>query len=111
MTMGTRYEIEPVRVGRATDRRRPALVVAVILVVVAAVLLKPWDVSTSVAPQASVVAVRPTDAPVDAVAPPVPRVLRPPPTDPSRGGPAGRLTTPDLRVAGNASTRHECYGG
>lgn len=75
--METRYEIEPERVGRATDRRRPAALLAVALIVVAAVLIKPWAGS-----ETTIQAVRPTPEPVVAVAPPLPRILtaRPLPT-------------------------------
>ena len=65
------YEVEPERIGRATGRRRPAALVAIALVVVAVVLVKPWD-----RPDTSAPAVVPaTPEPVVAVAPPVPRIL------------------------------------
>jgi len=42
-TMETRYKIEPERIGRPGDRRRPLVAILVGLIVVTAVLLKPWD--------------------------------------------------------------------
>ena len=68
--METRYEIEPERVGRATDRRRPAGLIAVAVVVVAAVLIKPWD-----APASPTQAARATPEPIVAIAPALPRIL------------------------------------
>lgn len=41
--METGYEIEPERIGRTTDRRRPLVVIVVALIVAALVLVKPWD--------------------------------------------------------------------
>lgn len=48
--METRYEIEPERIGRPGDRRRPLVAIVVGIVVVAAVLLKPWDAPTTPGP-------------------------------------------------------------
>lgn len=68
--METRYEIEPERIGRPGDRRRPLAAIVVGLMVVAAVLMKPWD-----APTTPSQAVRSMPAPTVAVASPVAPVL------------------------------------
>ncbi len=63
--METRYEIEPERIGRPSDRRRSIAAIVVGVFVVAVVLLKPWD-----APTAPSQAVRPTSVPAIADASP-----------------------------------------
>jgi len=63
--METRYEIEPERIGRPSDRRRPFVAIAVGLAVVAAVLMKPWE-----GPDTRPRAVRPTTAPAVAATTP-----------------------------------------
>ena len=69
--METRYEVEPERVGRAADRRRPLVAIVVGLVVVAAVLVKPWAGPTP-SPAAG-----PASAPPAAVASPAGSAVSP----------------------------------
>ena len=86
--METRYEIEPERVGRATDRRRPAALIAVALIVVAAVL----DQAVGWRRRPTVQAVRATPEPVGRGRPATAADPRPSLTTPS---PAA---DPDLAV-------------
>ena len=74
--METGYEIEPERVGRTTDRRRPLVAIAVALVVAAAVLVKPWD-----APRDRTPAVEPTSVPALALVSPGVSLPDPRPVD------------------------------
>lgn len=64
--MDTRYEIEPERIGRPGDRRRPLVAIVVGLIVAGAVLVKPWDAPQTVSPTAG-----PTTTPAFAAASPV----------------------------------------
>jgi hypothetical protein len=89
--METRYEVEPERIGQAAGRRRPAALIAIVLVVAATLLVKPWE-----GPDTSGPAVVPTTEPVVAVAPPVPRILLPRPTA-TPGPPAATPTWPSER--------------
>jgi hypothetical protein len=95
--METRYEIAPERVGRGTGRRRPAALIAIGLIVVAAVLVKPWDGASSPAP-----APIPTAPPVIAVAPALPRILVP---RPAASVPAADPTWPSALVPSPLATQ------
>src|SRR3954467_4268024 len=89
--METRYEGEPGGMGRPAGRRRPAAMIAIVLVVAATLLAKPWEARNTSGP-----AVVPTPEPGVAVAPPAPRRLPPRPPAPP-GPPAATPTCPSER--------------
>jgi hypothetical protein len=95
--MESGYEIEPERIGRRTDRRRPLVAIVVAIVIVATVLVKPWagdDAKSGV--------VRLTSVPADAVASPAATIADPQAAD---LGPAPDPTWPASRAATALATQ------
>ena len=99
--METRYEIEPERIGRPGDRRRPLVAIVIGIVVVAVVLLKPWD-----GPRPPSQASGPTSAPAIAAASPAGSLV-PPARDarPIAAAPAAAPTWPAAAIPTDLATQ------